>query len=181
MEEVNEYEIEGLKEILKESGINGIMKYTDVLILNHMIERGWIPSDRDGIIKTLKEHTDKSYGEITNLLQRYDEWKRYLPSYSLNLNQKLDSINKRLNSVVPFKWIGDGNNKKLIGFVGEGNVISVYDGSGKNLIRICEISKMDWGIRWNDSTKLSIPQQRYILEEMKHLKLMNWFSYGESI
>ena len=174
MEEINEYEIEGLKEILRESGINGIMKYTDVLILNHMCERGWIPSDREGIIKTLKEHTDKSYGEITNLLQRYDEWKRYLPSYSFRLNQKLDSINKRLNSVVPFKWIGEGGDKKLLGFVGEGKGFTVYDGSGDHLIRVCEISKKDWGIHWNGNMKLTVPQQRYILEEMKQLKRMMW-------
>ena len=27
-----------------------------------------------------------TYGEITTLLNRYDEWKIFLPSYSLGLN-----------------------------------------------------------------------------------------------
>ena len=107
--EINEYEIDGLIQTLKESGINGIMKYTDVLVLNHMCERDWIPSDRDGIIKTLKEKTEMDYKDITELLQRYNEWKQYLPSYSLGLNQKLDSVNKRYNSLIPFRWIGDGD------------------------------------------------------------------------
>ena len=36
MEQINNYEIDGLIQTLNESGINGIMKYTDVLVLNHM-------------------------------------------------------------------------------------------------------------------------------------------------
>ncbi len=40
------------------------------------------------------------YNEIMNLLQRYNEWRKYLPSYSLRLNQNLDSINKKINSLV---------------------------------------------------------------------------------
>ena len=74
MEQINNYEIDGLIQTLKETGINGILKYTDVLVLNHMCERNWIPSDRDGIIKTLKEKTNMDYKDITNLLNRYNEW-----------------------------------------------------------------------------------------------------------
>ena len=44
MEKINEYEIDGLVQTLKESGIKGIMKYTDVLVLNHMMERGGYPT-----------------------------------------------------------------------------------------------------------------------------------------
>ena len=43
MEKINEYEIDGLIQTMKETGIKGLMKYTDVLVLNHMMERGWIP------------------------------------------------------------------------------------------------------------------------------------------
>ena len=49
MEEVKEYEVDGLIQTLKESGIRGIMKYTDVLVLNHMMERGWIPNINERI------------------------------------------------------------------------------------------------------------------------------------
>ena len=109
MEEINEYEIDGLIQTMKETGIKGLMKYTDVLVLNHMMERGWIPpiEQRDELIKTLKDESDMEYNEIMNLLQRYNEWRKYLPSYSLRLNQNLDSINKRMNSVIPFKYIGN--------------------------------------------------------------------------
>ena len=82
-----------------------------------------------------------TYGEITTLIQRFVEWKRYLPSYSLSLNEKLDSINKRMNSVNPFRWIDKGQNKRLIGFVNEGYNITFYDGSGNHLMKVCDIDK----------------------------------------
>ena len=69
-----------------------------------------------------------SYGQIMELLQRYDRFREVPPSYSLKLNQIMDSINKRYNSVIPFRYIGQGSNKKLLGFVEEGDKINVYDG-----------------------------------------------------
>ena len=86
-----------------------------------MMERGWIPpiEKREELIKTLKDESDMEYNEIMNLIQRYSEWMKYLPSYSLRLNQNLDSINKRMNSVIPFKYVGNSPNKRLIGFVDE--------------------------------------------------------------
>jgi len=172
--EINEYEIDGLIQTLKESGIKGIMKYTDVLVLNHMMERGWIPNiyERDKLIKILKEQTEMEYNEITNLLNRYNEWKQFLPSYSLVLQQKLDSIEKKMNSVVPFKWIDSENGKKLLGFVNEGNQITVYDGSGNHLMKICGIDKKNWSIHWNDYVKLHPHHQHYIIGEVKNLKQM---------
>jgi hypothetical protein len=171
--EINEYEIDGLIQTLRESGIKGIMKYSDVLVLNHMCERGWIPSNRDGIIKTLKENTDMDFKDITNLLQRYNEWKRYLPSYSLGLNQKLDSVNKSYNSIVPFRWIGEGGDKKLIGFVKDENGTSVFDGSGNHLIKICGIDE-NFSINWGEYVQLTSPQRRYIVDEVKKLKGKIW-------
>ena len=174
MEQINEYEIDGLCQTLRESGIKGIMKYTDVLVLNHMMERGWIPNfyERDEIIKTLKENTDMDFKDITNLLQRYNEWKRYLPSYSLGLNQKLDSINKKMNSVIPFRWIGEGRGKKLLGFVNEGNKIVVYDGGGNHLMKVCDIDKSKWNISWNNYLVIPTHHQHYIIGEVKNLKKM---------
>ena len=45
-----------------------------------MCERDWIPSDRDGIIKTLKEKTNRIIKDITNLLNDIMNGK-FLPSY----------------------------------------------------------------------------------------------------
>ena len=69
MEEINEYEIDGLIQTMKETGIKGLMKYTDVLVLNHMMERGWVPdiNKRDELIKTLKDNSEMEYNEIMNL------------------------------------------------------------------------------------------------------------------
>jgi len=169
-----EYEIIGLIQTMKETGLNGIMKYTDVLVLNHMIERGWIPRERDGIIRTLKDETDLGYSEITNLLKRFEEWKRYLPSYSIELNQKLDNSNLTYNSIIPFKWIGKESDRKLIGFVLEGNNILVYENTSNQLEKICNVSKSDWSVNWNDNIKLSVLHQRYILDEIKELKNPIW-------
>ena len=143
MEEINEYEIDGLIQTMKETGIKGLMKYTDVLVLNHMMERGWIPpiEQRDELIKTLKGESDMEYNEIMNLIQRYNEWRKFYPSYSLRLNQNLDGINKRMNSVIPFQYIGNSPNKRLIGFVDEGSDISIYDGIGKNLMKLGSVDK----------------------------------------
>ena len=65
MEEINEYEIDGLIQTMKETGIIGLMKYTDVLVLNHMMESGWIPAieQRDELIKTPKDESDMEYNE----------------------------------------------------------------------------------------------------------------------
>lgn len=172
--EIPEYEIDGLILTLKETGLKGWSKYMDVISLNHVIERGFLPSERNQLIEVLKRETEMTYGEITTLIQRFDEWKRYLPSYSLSLNEKLDSINKRMNSVIPFRWIDKGQNKRLIGFVNEGDNITCYDGSGNHLMKVCDIDKKKWGISWNNYLKLSVPIQHYIIGEVKNLKKVNW-------
>ncbi len=169
--EIPQYEIDGLTQTLKETGLKGWSKFMDVISLNHLVERGFVPSKRPELIEILKRDTEMTYGEITTLLNRYDEWKRFLPSYSLGLNSKLDSINKRMNSVIPFRWI---DNSRLIGFVSEGDNVVVYDGSGNHLMKICDIRKKKWDILWNDYVKLSVPQQQYILSEVNNLKEINW-------
>ena len=172
MEEINEHEIDGLIQTMKETGIKGLMKYTDVLVLNHMMERGWIPpiEQRDELIKTLKDESDMEYNEIMNLLQRYNEWRKYLPSYSLRLNQNLDSINKRMNSVIPFHYVGNTPNKRLIGFVDEGKDISIYDGIGKNLMKLGSVDKKSWSIVWSNHPLLQQEHSSYITSSVRKLK-----------
>ena len=91
--QIPDHEIEGLMRTLKELGIKGLMEWSDVLVWNHLIERNFVPSNKDKQIQVLKENTEMTYGQIVELLQRYDKWKEVLPSYSLSLNQKMDSIN----------------------------------------------------------------------------------------
>ena len=176
MEDINEYEIDGLIQTMKETGIKGLMKYTDVLVLNHMMERNWIPSidNRDELIKSLKDNSDMEYNEIMNLIQRYDEWRKYLPSYSLKLNTILDSINKRMNSVIPFKYVGNSPNKRLIGFVDEGKDISIYDGIGKHLMKLGSVDKKKWSIVWNEHPLLQQDHSSYITSSVRKLKEQNW-------
>ena len=172
--EIPDYEIEGLIQTLKELGIKGLMNWSDVLVYNHLCERQFLPDNRKDQINILRNQTDMSYGQIMELFQRYDRWKEVLPSYSLGLNQKLDSVNKRYNSVVPFRWIGNGPNRKLLGFVEEGDKINVYDGMGEHLMLVCGIDKKKWSIHWNDYVKLTTPQQKYVSDEVKKLKDVYW-------
>ena len=137
-----------------------------------MVERGWVSSDRDKMIKELKEQTDFDYNGIINLLNRYEEWKEFLPSYSLGLNQKLDSINKKMNSIIPFRWVDKGKDGRLLGFVSEGDKVVCYDGSGNHLMMICEIDS-DFNVHWNNYPITTTQQQRYILGEIKGLKERN--------
>ena len=172
MENINvpEFEIEGILQTLKETGLKGIMKYSDVLVLNHLVERGFIPDTRDGIIKSLKQNTEMEYNEIMTLINRYDEWRKYLPSYSLRMNQNLDGINKRMNSVIPFQYVGNSPNTRLIGFVDEGNDINIYDGIGKNLMKLGSVDKKSWSIVWSNHPLLQQEHSSYITTSVRKLK-----------
>lgn len=172
METINEHELEGLLQTMRQTGIKGLMKYTDVLVLNHMMERGWIPpiEKRDKLIQTLKGESDMEYNEIMNLIQRYDEWRKFLPSYSLRLNQNLDGINKRMNSIIPFKYIGNSPNKRLIGFVVEGSDINIYDGIGNKLILLGSVDKKSWSISWGSNSLLQQEHTSYITSSVRKLK-----------
>ena len=172
MNEINEHQIDGLIRTMKEMGIKGLMKYTDVLVLNHMILRSWIPpiERRDELIKTLKDESGMEYNEIMNLIQRYNEWKSVLPSYSKNLQTNLDGINKRMNSVIPFQYVGNSPNKRLIGFVDEGSDISIYDGIGKNLIKLGSVDKKNWSIVWSSHPLLQQEHSSYITTSVRKLK-----------
>jgi hypothetical protein len=176
MEDINEYEIDGLIQTMKEMGIKGLMQYQDVLVLNHMMERGWIPSieNRDELIKTLKDNSEMEYNEIMNLINRYGEWKSVLPSYSLRLNQNLDGINKRMNSVIPFKYVGNSPNKRLIGFVDEGRQITIYDGIGKHLMKLGDVDKKKWSINWGTHSLLQQEHSSYITGCVRDLKNRKW-------
>ena len=172
MENINvpEFEIEGILQTLKETGLKGIMKYSDVLVLNHLVERGFIPDTRDGIIKSLKQNTEMEYNEIMTLINRYDEWRKYLPSYSLRMNQNLDGINKRMNSVIPFQYVGNSPNTRLIGFVDEGSDINIYDGIGKNLMKLGSVDKKSWSINWGTHSLLQQEHSSYITSSVRKLK-----------
>ena len=171
-QDVPEYEIEGLMRTLKELGIKGIMENTDVIVLNHIIERGYIPHHREGIISSLKENTDMEYGEIMDLINKWDRWKKYLPSYSLKLNQKLDNLNREMNSIVPFRYVGD----RLIGFVeNKEKGIDVLDGLGNHHILLGTINKENWSINWNPYWVINPDVNRYVVGEIKRLKENSWF------
>ena len=176
MENLNipEHEIEGILQTLRQTGLKGIMRFSDVLVLNHLIERGFISDKRDELIKTLKDESDLEYNDIMKLINKYEDWKKYLPSYSLRLNQNMDSINKRMNSVIPFRYVGNSPNKRLIGLVSEGKEVSIYDGIGKHLVKLGSVDKKSWSINWGQHQLLQQEHTSYITGCIRDLKDRNW-------
>ena len=75
-----------------------------------------------------------------------------------------------MNSIIPFKYVGNSPNKRLIGFVVEGSDINIYDGIGKNLIKLGSVDKKSWSISWGTHSLLQQDQTSYITSSVRKLK-----------
>lgn len=172
MENLNfpKHEIDSLEMVLKEGGLNLWSKFKEEISTLHLIERGYLPSEKNKLVEVLKKNTEMDYSSILNLINRCDSIKSHFPSYSIELNEKLNRINQDKNVKVPFEWIGRGSDKKLIGIVDEGKTLTIYDRTGVHPIKVGDILKMDYSINWNHYVKLNTPQQKYIVDKVKELK-----------
>ena len=163
------YEIDSLKEIMKEGGIPLWSQFIEELSILHSQERGYLPTHRNDLIKILKENTDWDYSKIVDLVNRVKSLESHYPSYNLRMNDKLLKVNQKFNSILPFQWIGEGGNRKMIGIVNEGGKKSIYEHSGKHPMLIGVLNE-DYSIQWNNYVVLTTPQQKYIVDEVKKLK-----------
>jgi hypothetical protein len=167
---VKETEITALMQILRESGIKGVMEYADCIVLNHLIERGQIGHDRSSIIQALKNNTEMNTSEIMELVNKYERLKESLPSYSLGLNMKMDKINAIQDAEVPFEWVG----RRLIGLVKNGrNGYFVYDGQGNHLIKLADVNE-DYQIMWNNHWQNSPAVMNWVSKKVRELKNRIW-------
>ena len=160
-------------EIMKEKGYN-VLKYSQEIVLDFLIQRGHLKDQREDIIITLRENTEMSTSEIMELIQNHSRIKSTLPSITLPINQRLDKINREMNSIVPFRKVGD----RLIGFVPNetnDNLIDVLDGMGNHHIHLGTINKKDWTIRWNTYWVIQPDLNRYVVGEIRTLKENSWF------
>ena len=160
-------------EIMKEKGYN-VLKYSQEIVLDFLIQRGHLKDQREDIIRTLRENTEMSTSEIMELIQNHSRIKSTLPSITLPINQRLDKINREMNSIVPFRKVGD----RLIGFVPNetnNNLIDVLDGMGNHHIHLGTINKKDWTIRWNTYWVIQPDLNRYVVGEIRTLKENSWF------
>ena len=82
-----------LTEVLNESGIRGVLKYSDSIIIHHLIRRGYLSKDRTQLINELRNHTEFTYHDIVDMVNLYNKMEKSLPSYSVELNDKLDKVN----------------------------------------------------------------------------------------
>ena len=75
-----------------------------------------------------------------------------------------------MNSVIPFQYVGNSPNTRLIGFVDEGSDISIYDGIGKNLIKLGSVDKKSWSINWGTHSLLQQEHTSYVTSSVRKLK-----------
>lgn len=159
--------------IMKQKGYD-VLKYSQEIVLDFLIERGYLKPQREEIIRTLRNNTDMSTSEIMELIQNHSRIKSTLPSLTLPINQKLDKINREMNSVVPFRKVGD----RLVGFVPsekDENLINVLDGMGNHHILLGTIDKIRWSINWNPYWNINPDVNRYVVGEIRNLKENSWF------
>jgi len=165
MDKIKDFEVESFYQVLRETGIKGVMEWSDVLMLNHLIERGFMPHHREGIIQSLRENTDMDFQSIMDLVKRFNKMKSFLPSYSLKLNQKLDKLNTMYDSVVPFEIVGN----RMMGIVEEGLRYGIYDGIGEHMIKLGDVDS-DFRISWNSNWLLQPEQLRWSVQKIRELK-----------
>ena len=163
------YEIDSLKQVMKEGGIPFWSRFIEELYILHTIERGYLPSGRDELIKILKENTQWETSKIVDLVNRVKSFETKFPSYNLKMNEKLLKVEQQYKSIVPFRWIGEGGNRKMIGIINDGGKKSIYEHSGNHPMLIGTLEK-DFSIKWNNYVQLTTPQQKYIVDEVKKLK-----------
>ena len=167
------YEYDSLSEIMKEGGIPLWSKFISEISILHTMERGYLPTNRNELIKVLRENTDWDYSKIVDLMNRVESFKTSYPSYNLSLNSKLSKVEQQYSTIVEFRWIGEGGNRKMIGIVEEDGKKIIYEHSGNHPILIGNITE-DYSIHWNNYVQLTTPQQKYIVDEVKNLKGKIW-------
>ncbi len=128
-------------------GSNERRRSTSVVL--HSQERGYLATDRNELIKILKENTDMDYSKIVDLVNGVKSLESHYPSYNLRMNDKFLKTNQKFNSILPFQWIGEGGNRKMIGIVNEGGKKSIYEHSGNHPVLIGVLNE-DYSIRWNN-------------------------------
>lgn len=165
MERIRDFEIESFYQVLRETGIKGIMEMSDILMLNHLIERGFIPHHREGIIQSLRENTDMDFQSIMDLHRRFSKMRSSLPNYSLALNQKLDSINQIHDSIVPFEMVGN----RMMGIIKEDVGYGIYDGLNNHMVKLGSVSD-DYSINWNSNWLLQPEQLRWTVKKVRDIK-----------
>jgi uncharacterized FlaG/YvyC family protein len=172
---IPDYEWNLWLEIMKEKGYD-VLKYSQEIVLDFLIQRGYLKENREDMIRTLRNNTNMSTSEIMELIQNHSRIKNSLPELSLQMNQKLDKINREMNSIVPFRKVGD----RLIGFVPnetKENLIDVLDGMGNHHILLGTIDRTKWSITWNPYWVINPDVNRYVVGEIRTLKENSWFDY----
>jgi hypothetical protein len=172
---IPDYEWNLWLEIMKEKGYD-VLKYSQEIVLDFLIQRGYLKENREDMIRTLRNNTNMSTSEIMELIQNHSRIKNSLPELSLQINQKLDRINREMNSIVPFRKVGD----RLIGFVPnetKENLIDVLDSMGNHHILLGTIDRTKWSITWNPYWVINPDVNRYVVGEIRTLKENSWVDY----
>ena len=72
--DIKSYEIDSVIETLQKMGLKGLMEYTDVFVINHLLERGVINNPTDNGIKSYLIENGIPPRETQELLNKYKRW-----------------------------------------------------------------------------------------------------------
>jgi hypothetical protein len=168
MDTIRDYEVEALMQVLKEMGVAGVMKFAPQLVLNHLQERGLVPISREHAIQSLREQTRMSYSEIVQLVDSTKRLAEALPSYSLELQSRLDTIRAKYdNPAVDWKYVG----RRLLGVLPNesGKGWNIVDASGNHIIHLAHVGE-DYSINWNSNWQIDSGVLRWATSEIRGLK-----------
>ena len=162
----SEIEYSAIDQIIEGFGLQHSLNHIEEAYVLHTQARGYLPSLREDLIRTLRLNTDWRYEKIIGLVNRVENMSKSYPSYDLELNERLDALNTTLSMVKPFELV----ETRVMGVCDEMSSFVVYDGTNPHqLIKLCEIDKTNHTIVWGKPV-LSHRQQRWVLEKHKELK-----------
>lgn len=152
--------IQPLLEVVRDKrGLNHAIKYSKEYILNFLIERGVLSSNRETLIQELRVNTNYQPIEIMKLVNSYFKWKVTLPEFTLAQNQRLDEASERYG--VQFERVG----KKILGVVNRDNRNLVIDVSGMKEMVLAEVNNS--GVNWLNN-QITTPEMRWILDTTRN-------------
>ena len=169
MEEVIEtFNYEGLLELLEEQyGKKFMLKTADLLYLWYCVQRKQVNENRDDMIKFLdKNNILEDTRHILSTIERYFNWRNYLPDLKESTHRKLDRANQYLNPIVGFQQIGN----RMLGVIDSKNKesVSVVDISEGRENVVALIFKKG-GISWRNDN-LHPFEMKWIVEQNKHIR-----------
>ena len=106
-----------------------------------------------------------NYGEIMELINKYERMKTSLPSYSLATNLKLDKVNGLQEAIKGFERVG----RKLIGIISTSKGFDVMDATGEHMIRLARVNE-NYEVQWSNHWVIQPEVNRWVAKSIRELR-----------